>query len=72
MLLIHGERDSFIPVETASRFFRRFSGTKETWIVPKAKHNKAIDKANEEYKRRVKEFFLKHLAGIETLAKADS
>lgn len=62
ILMIHGENDTYIKPEMAKALYDRASGPKEFWLVPKAKHNQAIAIAEEEYQRRVVEFFDKNLA----------
>lgn len=62
ILMIHGEGDSYIKPEMAKALFARAAGPKEFWLVPKAKHNQAIALAEEEYHRRIVEFFDKNLA----------
>lgn len=62
LLMIHGEGDTYIKPEMAKVLFERAAGPKEFWLVPKAKHNQAIAVAEDEYHRRVVEFFDKNLA----------
>lgn len=62
ILMIHGENDTYIKPEMAKALFDRAAGPKEFWLVPKARHNQAIAIAEEEYQRRVVEFFDKNLA----------
>ena len=62
ILMIHGEGDTYIKPEMAKALFARASGPKELWMVPKAKHNQAIALEEEEYQRRIVEFFDKNLA----------
>jgi fermentation-respiration switch protein FrsA (DUF1100 family) len=62
LLMIHGGADAYIKPEMAEALFRRAGGPKELWVVPGAKHNGALPTAGEEYRRRVLEFFEKHLA----------
>jgi pimeloyl-ACP methyl ester carboxylesterase len=61
-LLIHGERDSYVPVSVAQMLFERAKSPKEIWIVAGAKHNQChvIDPDN--YARRTCQFFVRHLA----------
>jgi pimeloyl-ACP methyl ester carboxylesterase len=61
LLMIHGEADSYIKMEMARALFRRVTGPKELWAVPKARHNQSITFAGSEYARRVVEFFDRHL-----------
>jgi pimeloyl-ACP methyl ester carboxylesterase len=62
LLMIHGEADAYIKPEMAVALFRKARGPKEIWVVPGAKHNGALHAAGPEYRRRVLEFFDKHLA----------
>jgi uncharacterized protein len=57
VLLIHGERDSYVPKETATMLARQLPGNHVFWLVPHANHNKAREAAAEEYDRRLVEFF---------------
>jgi len=67
LLMIHGEADTYIKPEMAEGLFARARGPKEFWLVPQAKHNQALHLVGDEYRRRVLEFFERHLAGdIET------
>jgi pimeloyl-ACP methyl ester carboxylesterase len=62
ILMIHGEGDTYIKPEMAKALFERAAEPKELWLVPKAKHNQAIAVAEQEYHRRVVEFFDRNLA----------
>lgn len=64
LLMIHGEGDTYIKPEMAQTLFERARGTKDLWIVPKAKHNQALTIAGDEYHTRVIAFFNTHL-GVE-------
>jgi pimeloyl-ACP methyl ester carboxylesterase len=57
LLIIHGEKDSYIVPEIADQLFKRAGEPKEFWLVPGAKHNAAIQVASESYGRRLVEFF---------------
>lgn len=59
VLLIHGERDTFVPVQQAFALRRIFRGAR-LWVVPEAKHNSAVQVAGEKYQRRVARFFARH------------
>lgn len=61
-LMIHGERDTYIRAEMARALFDCARQPKEFWLVPAAKHNQALQAAGDEYRRRVLEFFERHLA----------
>ncbi len=60
ILLIHGERDSQIPVKNAY-LLHEAAPKSELWIVPGADHGEAQALATMEYERRVLEFFKKNL-----------
>ena len=62
LLMIHGGADTYIKPTMTRDLFRRAREPKELWIVEGAKHNQALQVAADEYKRRVIEFFDKHLA----------
>lgn len=62
ILFIHGERDSYIPIETSRRLYALSSQPRYLWIVPKAKHNQCVDIAPEEYARHTVHFFDQYLA----------
>jgi pimeloyl-ACP methyl ester carboxylesterase len=62
LLLIHGGADAYIKPDMARALFDMAGPPKEFWLVPEAKHNQAFHLAGEEYRRRVLEFFDRHLA----------
>lgn len=66
MLMIHGQRDSYIREELAQQLYDSVPGPKQLWIVPTAKHNQAVATEPEEFARRTSGFFLRHLAGVES------
>lgn len=61
LLMIHGGADTYIKPQMAQALFSLAGPPKELWLVDKAKHNQAMHVANGEYRRRVLEFFDKHL-----------
>lgn len=61
ILMIHGEADSYIKLEMARSLLKLFTGPKELWAVPGARHNLSISVAGPEYARRVVAFFDEHL-----------
>jgi pimeloyl-ACP methyl ester carboxylesterase len=61
-LMIHGERDTMIPVAASQGLRRNLRGPAKLWIVPKAKHNGAVFTEPDEYRRRSLRFFALHLA----------
>lgn len=62
MLFIHGERDSYIPVEQSRLLYALSAQPKFLWIVAAAKHNQSVDLVPEEYARRIVQFFDRYLA----------
>lgn len=62
LLMIHGEKDTYIRSEMALDLFARARNPKEFWLVPGAKHNHALQVAGDEYRQRVLQFFEHHLA----------
>jgi alpha-beta hydrolase superfamily lysophospholipase len=59
VLLISGLRDHNVPKRHAEAIFLAASGPKELWLVPKARHQKAMETAPEEFQSRVLRFFLR-------------
>jgi fermentation-respiration switch protein FrsA (DUF1100 family) len=62
-LMIHGGGDTYIKPVMARALFGYAHRPKDLWVVPDAKHNQAVAVAGDEYRRRVLEFFDRHLAG---------
>ncbi len=60
ILLIHGEKDSQIPVENSYRLHKANPKT-ELWIIEEADHGEAHYLRKEEYEKKVLDFFNKHL-----------
>jgi len=60
VLLIHGEKDSQIPLENSQRLHNSNPKT-ELWIVEDADHGQAHAIKTAEYEKRVLDFFDKHL-----------
>jgi pimeloyl-ACP methyl ester carboxylesterase len=67
LLMIHGEADTYIKPDMAKALFERARGPKELWLVPKAKHNQALNVAGDEYHRRVVEFFDAQFGAVEAV-----
>ncbi|MCK6455141.1 MAG: alpha/beta hydrolase [Phycisphaerae bacterium] len=63
MLFIHGERDSYIPVEQSRLLYALAPQPRYLWIVPDARHNQCVAVRPAEYARRTVEFFDRFLAG---------
>jgi fermentation-respiration switch protein FrsA (DUF1100 family) len=62
VLMIHGEADAYIKPDMARALFDRAAGPRELWLVEGAKHNQALHVAGDGYRRRVLDFFERHLA----------
>jgi len=65
LLMIHGEADSYIQPAMAEVLFTGAAEPKELWMVPKARHNQALQMAGDEYHSRLISFFEKHLAAAD-------
>lgn len=63
VLFIHGEKDSYIPVDQARMLYELAPEPRQLWIVKGAKHNQSVVIQPREYARRTVEFFDVHLAG---------
>jgi uncharacterized protein len=57
VLLISGLKDHNIPRRHAEAIYSAAKGPKELWLVPGARHQKAMQIAPEEFQRRVLKFF---------------
>ena len=64
MLLIHGEKDSYIPVAQSQALYDLASGPKSLWIVPGAKHNLSVVLNPHAYGHRIVRFLDEHLAHV--------
>jgi pimeloyl-ACP methyl ester carboxylesterase len=62
VFLIHGQRDSFVPLEVVQKVRSLIAGRTKFWLVPRAKHNAAISLARAEYEHRIERFFRRHLS----------
>ena len=58
LLMVHGEKDSYIGPDIARGLFAAAGEPKQLWLVPKAKHNRCREVAGEAYYDRVASFFL--------------
>ncbi len=63
IMLIHGQRDSYINPNQAQLLHDAAPGPKYIWIVPKAKHNQSVVVVPQEYADRTTAFFRKYLSG---------
>ncbi len=60
VLLIHGGRDQYVPVEMAYTLKRRIGRLCKLWVVDKADHNEAVHRAAAKYEDRIVRFLAKH------------
>ena len=65
ILMIHGQRDSYISVDQARVLYALAPEPKTLWAVAEARHNQSAVVAPGEYASRTTDFFRRHLAGIE-------
>ena len=70
ILMIHGEKDRYIPVSQTQMLYGLASQPKYMWIVPGAKHNQCVVVQPAEYAAKTLAFFDKHLAGVDTRPEA--
>ena len=63
ILFIHGEKDSYIPVEQSRRLYAVAGQPKLLWIAKGAKHNQAVILNGDFYSELTGGFFDRHLAG---------
>lgn len=61
-LFIHGERDSYIPVDQSRLLYALAPQPRYLWIVARAKHNQSVDLQPEQYFRHSTHFFDRYLA----------
>lgn len=66
MLFIHGERDSYLPVEQSRYLYALAPQPKYLWVAPKARHNQAAILHPERYARLTRYFFDQHLGEVDT------
>lgn len=59
LLMIHGKNDNYIKQEVVERIFESARGEKDLWIVPKAKHNRCLEREGKNYESRVVSFLEK-------------
>lgn len=62
VFMIHGARDSFVPIPVVHKIRLLIAGRTKLWLVPRAKHNAAISVARDEYELRIERFFARHLS----------
>ncbi|MFO0839525.1 MAG: alpha/beta fold hydrolase [Phycisphaerae bacterium] len=65
ILFIHGEKDSYLPVEQTRRLYAIAAQPKYMWIAPAARHNQAVVLHPERYAKMTVDFFEQYLSGAE-------
>ncbi len=71
MLFIHGEKDSYLPVEQSRRLYALAPQPKHLWIAPGARHNQAAIHHPAFYAELTVGFFDRYLGGREPPAGGD-
>ncbi len=64
IFMIHGEKDSYIPVSQTQMLYDYAGEPKYIWIVPGAKHNQSVVVQPQEYAAKTLQFFNRHLGGV--------
>jgi len=62
LLLIHGEKDDYLPSDNAEQLFQAADEPKELWLAPGSGHAMARLDHGREYVERVHAFFQRYLA----------
>jgi len=62
LLLIHGEKDDYLPPDNAQQLFQAAGEPKELWLAPGSGHAMARLDHSREYVERVHAFFQRHLS----------
>lgn len=70
LFFIHGEKDSYIPADQATRLFDGAALPRYLWVVPDARHNQAVARDPDGYFGRTVTFFERHVAGASACAES--
>jgi pimeloyl-ACP methyl ester carboxylesterase len=57
LLIVHGDRDSLVPLRFGQRLYAAASPPKWLWVVPGAGHNDILDAAGSAYRERLRRFY---------------
>ncbi len=57
LLVIHGDRDTIVPLDLGRELFKAAPKPKEMWVVPGADHNDLPEVAGPAYRERLREFY---------------
>lgn len=61
ILFIHGEADTFVPVEMVHRLYKETKSEKELFLVANAEHGNAYDANQKGYEKAVTDFLGTHI-----------
>ncbi|PQD96830.1 alpha/beta hydrolase [Pradoshia eiseniae] len=61
IFFIHGEKDTFVPLEMVHELYEAANGEKELYIVPGAEHGNAYNADPETYEKKVAEFLASYM-----------
>ena len=70
LLMIHGRKDNYIKPDIIRLLIDGSVPARELWLVEDAKHNQCLEAAGDEYRQKVRDFFLAHFAEREPAAVA--
>jgi fermentation-respiration switch protein FrsA (DUF1100 family) len=59
LLIVHGDRDSIVPIELGRALFESAREPKTFWSVPGGDHNDLVEAAGPRYRERLREFYQK-------------
>ena len=65
ILFVHGEKDSYLPVEQSRRLYALAGQPKYLWIAPGARHNQAVVYHPRDYAELTTAIFDQYLAGVQ-------
>ncbi len=57
LLVIHGDRDSTIPLRLGRQLYEAAPGPKELWVVPGATHKDLVEASGAAYGERLRRFY---------------
>jgi Prolyl oligopeptidase family. len=61
IFFIHGDGDTFVPVEMVYKLHDAATCEKQLWVVPGAEHGLSYNIATEEYEEKIKQFYNKYI-----------
>lgn len=59
-LMIHGEKDAYVPIDIARELFNHAGTPKEFWLVAKAKHNRCREVDPVAYRGKITDFLARY------------